>query len=208
MDRCFCHLNGYKVKDADARKSIEDLQNNKVEVSALEEITTQIEAEVTALDTKVESVNKRFDYLPIPKDASEISFSNTGTGLNSTNVQTAIVEFVNGTNVALEEMEERVSSVQQGTAQGTTFNNTVSGLSATNVQSAIDELAGVTIIGTLVAGATEITLSNVAITENSTVDIYTNVYGVVPSNVVVTTGNIALTFDTMESDLNVKVKVI
>lgn len=28
MDKCFCHLNGYKVKDADARKSIEELSKN------------------------------------------------------------------------------------------------------------------------------------------------------------------------------------
>lgn len=27
-EKCFCHLNGYKVKDADARKAIEDLENN------------------------------------------------------------------------------------------------------------------------------------------------------------------------------------
>lgn len=31
MDKCFCHLNGYKVKDADARKSIEELTTKVTE---------------------------------------------------------------------------------------------------------------------------------------------------------------------------------
>lgn len=40
-EKCFCHLNGYKVKDADARAS----------VSALEQRATQLESKVTSLES-------------------------------------------------------------------------------------------------------------------------------------------------------------
>lgn len=63
------------------------------------------------------------------------------------------------------------------------------------------------VIGTLTAGETEITLSDASITEDSTIDPYTSVYGVNPTNMVATTGSVTLTFDAREADLGVKVRV-
>lgn len=63
------------------------------------------------------------------------------------------------------------------------------------------------VTGTLIAGQTSLTLSNVAITTNSTIDIYTDSYGVNPTAVSVTNGSVTLTFDEQSTDLIVKVRV-
>lgn len=61
---------------------------------------------------------------------------------------------------------------------------------------------------TLTAGDTTITITNSQIAIGSTIDIYTDVYGLEPTNVAVTAGQIVLTFDAQGVDIHVKVKVI
>ena len=61
---------------------------------------------------------------------------------------------------------------------------------------------------TLTAGETTLTISDTSITEDSMIDIYTNVFGVNPTEVTVTSGAITLVFDAQESDLSVKVRVM
>lgn len=61
---------------------------------------------------------------------------------------------------------------------------------------------------TLAAGDTTITIISSQIAIGSTVDIYTDVYGLEPTNVAVTAGQIVLTFDAQAVDIHVKVKVI
>lgn len=65
----------------------------------------------------------------------------------------------------------------------------------------------VDITGTLVSGETTLTISNAAITTSSTIDIYTDVFGVAPTNQVVTAGQVVLTFEAQENDIRVKVRV-
>lgn len=61
---------------------------------------------------------------------------------------------------------------------------------------------------TLPAGDTTITIISSQIAIGSTVDIYTDVYGLEPTNVAVTAGQIVLTFDAQGVDVHLKVKVI
>lgn len=61
---------------------------------------------------------------------------------------------------------------------------------------------------TLAAGDTTITIISSQIAIGSMVDIYTDVYGLEPTNVAVTAGQIVLTFDAQAVDIHVKVKVI
>ena len=61
---------------------------------------------------------------------------------------------------------------------------------------------------TLTAGDTTITIISSQIAIGSTIDIYTDVYGLEPTNVAVTAGQIVLTFDAQAVDIHVKVKVI
>ena len=63
------------------------------------------------------------------------------------------------------------------------------------------------VTGTLTAGNTSITLSDASITTSSTLDFYTDTFGVNPTNAVVSTGSVVLTFETQQSNLGVKVRV-
>ncbi len=63
------------------------------------------------------------------------------------------------------------------------------------------------VVGTLVAGSTSITLSDASITTNSTIDLYTDTYGVNPLSISVSTGSITLTFAAQQGAVNVKVRV-
>lgn len=63
------------------------------------------------------------------------------------------------------------------------------------------------VTGTLLTGATSITLSDASITTTSTIDIYTDVFGIQPTNAVVASGSITLTFLAQASDISVKVRV-
>lgn len=60
---------------------------------------------------------------------------------------------------------------------------------------------------TLEAGETTLTFVDSSITTSSTIDFYTDVFGVNPTNVVVSTGQIVLTFESRASDLDVKVRI-
>lgn len=75
------------------------------------------------------------------------------------------------------------------------------------VLGAINEIRGTFVTGTLTAGSTSITLSDASITTTSTIDIYTDTFGIQPTNAVVATGSITLTFLAQASDISVKVRV-
>ena len=78
---------------------------------------------------------------------------------------------------------------------------------ADNPIGAINELAGDWVSGTLTAGSTSLVLSDASILTTSTIDIYVDTYGIQPTNAVVATGSITLTFLAQASDLSVKVRV-
>lgn len=63
------------------------------------------------------------------------------------------------------------------------------------------------ITGTLAAEETCITLTDDSINEDSTIDIYTSVYGVSPKAIEVAEGNITMTFKAQTQDIGVKVVV-
>ena len=87
--------------------------------------------------------------------------------------------------------------------------STMNGLES-RINSAFNALApaGFTeLTATLQAGSVMLIFMNVAITTTATYDIFTDVYGVSPTSVSVTTGELTLTFEAQESDLSVKVRV-
>lgn len=63
------------------------------------------------------------------------------------------------------------------------------------------------ITGTLTAGETSITLTDDSITEESTIDYYTDYFGINPVDVYATTGSVTLTFEAQEVDIGVKARV-
>ena len=78
---------------------------------------------------------------------------------------------------------------------------------ATTVIGALNEIAYKEKTGTLTAGSTSLTITDASITASSTVDIFTDKFGVVPENVTISQGSIVLTFEAQSSDLGVKVRV-
>ena len=73
--------------------------------------------------------------------------------------------------------------------------------------SAINTRLGKELTATLTAGQTTLTFTDSSITANSTVDVYTSVYGVSPTEITSGTGSLTLTFDSQDSDLSVKVVI-
>lgn len=106
--------------------------------------------------------------------------------------------------VSLDEISKFIANVQQYSNSLNTTSKTLTGAINEVLQSAG---GGVAVTGTLTAGSTSITLSNVAILTTSTIDIYTDVWGVNPTSVSLITGSITLTFDAQANDLAVKVVV-
>jgi len=86
---------------------------------------------------------------------------------------------------------------------------TISALNTTskNVVGAVNELKGTEMTATLLAGQTTITFLSPAITTSSTIDIYTDKFGVSPEDVTVTTGQVTIVFEAQSSDLGVKVVI-
>ena len=76
-----------------------------------------------------------------------------------------------------------------------------------NIVGSINEVKGKEVTGTLTAGNTSITLQDASITTTSTIDIYTDVFGISPESVSVATGEITITFEAQSSDMGVKVVV-
>lgn len=61
---------------------------------------------------------------------------------------------------------------------------------------------------TLTAGETTVTITDSQIAVGSTIEVYTDIYGLEPTNVAVTAGQIVLTFVAQGVDVNIKVKVM
>ena len=63
------------------------------------------------------------------------------------------------------------------------------------------------VTGTLAIGATSITISNARITTDSILDFYTSIYGVNPSTVTVSAGQVVLTFPAQAVAMTVGVRI-
>ena len=70
------------------------------------------------------------------------------------------------------------------------------------------QVAGTLLLTKLYAGQTTVTITDTSITQDCTLDIYTDKYGVNPKNVTVDTGSITLEFKAQEVDVNIKVVVM
>ena len=91
----------------------------------------------------------------------------------------------------------------RGIQDNLTSTSTTDSLSAKQGK-VLNEKFGTTLTSTLSAGSTSLIFSNSVITTSSTIDLYTDKYGVNPTNVVVETGKMTLTFDTQSSAISVK----
>ena len=61
--------------------------------------------------------------------------------------------------------------------------------------------------GRLTIGSTSLTISDEAITTSSTIEVFTEIYGVNPNTISVETGSITMTFTALDQEMRVKVRV-
>lgn len=80
--------------------------------------------------------------------------------------------------------------------------------SSKNVLGAINEVNGVWKSTVLMSGFTGVVINDPAITTDSLIDVYTDHYGVNPTNITVTAGSLTLTFEAYPIDLYIKVRIL
>lgn len=121
---------------------------------------------------------------------------------NAVQTVSSLSESIQTITNALNQMSNDISSlgntVQLINANYTTLNGKVGVL----------EQKAALIRGTLVAGSDTVVLANERITPNSVLDVYTGVWGVLPTAVVCGNGSVTLTFEVQEANLEVAVKVV
>ena len=100
-ERCFCHLNGLAVKDATARRELQNrptyeelTQVNNNLNNSIQNVTfrqTEAERQISGVQSAVEELNNVVNNLDVP-DAAHVSFDGSESGFVSENVQDAIGE--------------------------------------------------------------------------------------------------------------------
>jgi hypothetical protein len=78
---------------------------------------------------------------------------------------------------------------------------------ASELEEEIASARGKELTATLTAGSTTLTFTDASITTNSTVDVYTSVYGVNPEKMTVSNGSLTLTFEEQATNIGVKVVI-
>lgn len=66
----------------------------------------------------------------------------------------------------------------------------------------------VTATGTLTTGSTSLTITNSAIKTTSFIDVYSNVFGVAPTNMVINNGSVTFTFDAQDKNISIAIRII
>ncbi len=184
----------------------------ETDVSTLQTQMSTATANITTLNTSVAGLQTE-----MAGKASATALNNLTTKVGTGNLNTTAQNCVDAINEVLAELPSGGSV----SADDVTYDNTDSGLTATNAQDAIDELKSdidaIPVItdtteivrGTLTAGQTSVVLTATeqTIGTNTLVDVYTDDYAVVPTNVSISGQNVTLTFDTQAVNVTIAVKV-
>ena len=168
---------------------------NIITANAVNEVHTSNENTLAEVNTLVGEVREELQNVPNAENManlqSQITENKNSISTNTTNISN-LQTSLGTTNTNLE---------NTNTNLGTTNTNIA------NLTTRVTNIEGVELTSTLTAGATSLTFTNSKITTNSTVDIYSSVYGVNPKTVTLSNGSIAMTFKAQLSDVSVKVVV-
>ena len=143
----------------------------------------------------------------------------TGVAVNGTSLQTG--DFVINSDVLAILNNNKLTLFAGGAAapdaSDVNYDNTGSGLTATDVQNAIDEIVtdisnvdtkyGIYATGTLVAGNTSLTISNVNILANSLIDVYFEDASVNYTNITGVVGSVTIDVPAQASNMNVVIRI-
>ena len=185
------------TSNANTVKEVNDVvaNVNTVTENAINEVHTSNENTLSEVNTLVAEVRKELQNVPNAENManlqSQITENKNSISTNTTNISN-LQTSLGTTNTNLE---------TTNTNLGTTNTNIA------NLTTRVTNIEGVELTSTLTAGATSLTFTNSKITTDSTVDIYSSVYGVNPKTVTLSNGSIAMTFKAQSSDVSVKVVV-
>ncbi len=110
-DLCFCHLNGYKVKDSTARAGIEELNANKVSNEGLANAINGVNNSIAGVQAGVDDLNTRMNALNVPASANDLAFDGSGAGMTSGNVGAGMLELKNEINSVHNNLSEDIELV-------------------------------------------------------------------------------------------------
>ena len=167
-------------------------ENTLNEISGIiDEVHTSNENTLNEVNALVGEVRKELQNVPNADNMANLQSQITD---NKNNIST------NTTNIS--NLQSSLGTTNTNVSTNTTNINNLT-TRVTNVETEL----GVELTSTLAAGSTSLTLTNSRITTDSTVDIYSSVYGVNPKTVTFNTGSITLEFKAQETDVNIKVVV-
>lgn len=167
-------------------------ENTLNEISGIiDEVHTSNENTLNEVNALVGEVRKELQNVPNADNMANLQSQITD---NKNNIST------NTTNIS--NLQSSLGTTNTNVSTNTTNINNLT-TRVTNVETEL----GVELTSTLAAGSTSLTLTNSRITTDSTVDIYSSVYGVNPKTVTLNTGSIVMTFKAQTSNVSVKVVV-
>lgn len=102
-------------------------------------------------------------------------------------------------------IDDNGNLIIRGTVYINADSNSDNGISLSNLFSKNNSLK---FLGKLTAGQTSLVIEDSQITEDMWVDVYTSLYGINPSEVIIETGKVTISFDeTYDQDINIGVKL-
>lgn len=111
MDKCVCHLNGYAIKDAQARQKIAELEGKATE---LQEIDTALRNDVDSLLSSDTNVDTRITEIEtdVANNTSKLSTLETQVGTNAEGVSNneRRIETIEGQISELSTADENIST--------------------------------------------------------------------------------------------------
>lgn len=103
-------------------------------------------------------------------------------------------------------VQEKIGNIN-GISDSITSPSSTIAASTTAVKNVEDKLAFF-VTGTLTAGATTIAIKNSKIKSTSIIELYNDIYGTSATDVIVANGSITLEYPPLETNLNIKIRVL
>ena len=169
-------------------------------VNALSETVTQ---QTTAIETVTQSLTQLAGNVSTINGNINTINSLIGNGQPTTTDKTIIG--------AINEINAKIPEGGTVAAEDVTYDNTNSDLNANDVQEAIDELAASSEVqsATIAPGSTSavLTFANQTIGTDTLIDVYTDDYSVIPSDVTYTASTVTITIPVQAASVKVAAKV-
>ena len=112
MNKCFCHLNGLAVKDATARKQIEDINKEVETLDVMREQITQLLTIIDQLNTTIGQLNTTIEQQNTIINQQDIDITNLENVVNNHSTKIENIEVnIDGSAPEVEELKQKVETL-------------------------------------------------------------------------------------------------